>query len=134
MHILPSTVLAFLFRLGLNLLPLSITVLLLLSATDGPAWVRSDWDSGGLSMSVSFVIGVWLEVDTADVLSEVETIRLGTGNSGKKRLEDEAKAIGLDGMACCDDDGWLCYEENCNDWMILTGGELGIEISISDLN
>jgi hypothetical protein len=71
-----------------------------------------------------------------DVLSEVETIGLGgAGNSGeKKRLEDEAKAIGLDGTACCDEDGWLCAEEKSNDWTILTGGELGIEISISDLN
>jgi hypothetical protein len=72
----------------------------------------------------------------ADVLSEVEMIRLGgAGNSGeKKRLEDKAKAISLDGMACCDEDGWLCAEEKSNDWTILTGGELGIEISISDLN
>ena len=101
------------------------------------------------------MIGVQLEVDTvlrtgtelsrtvepevaamADVQSEVEMIRLGSArNSGEnKRLEDKVKAIGLDGMACCDEDGWLCAEEKSNDWMILTGGELCIEISISDLN
>ena len=50
---------------------------------------------------------------TADALSEVETIGLGgAGSSGeKKRLEDEAKAIGFDGPACCNEDGWLCAEE-----------------------
>ena len=106
-------------------------------------------------MFVSFVIGVWLEVDMVlrtgaessrtvepkvaamvDVLSEAETIRLGrAGNSGEnKRLEDKVKAISLDGTACCDEDRWLCAEEKSNDWTILTGGELGIEISISDLN
>jgi hypothetical protein len=70
-----------------------------------------------------------------DVLSEVGTIGLGAGSSGeKKRLEDEVEAISLDGAASCDEDGWLCAEENNNDLMILAGGELGVEISILDLN
>jgi hypothetical protein len=66
----------------------------------------------------------------------VETVGLGgAGSSGeKKRLEDEVEAIGLDGAASCDEDGWLCAEENSNDSTILAGGELGVEISISDLN
>jgi hypothetical protein len=154
-RILPGAAPAFLFRPGLSLSPLSITISLLPSATDGPALVKSDWGSGVLVTCVSFVIGVRLEVDmvsrmdtessravepeaaaTADALSEVETIGLGgAGSSGeKKRLEDEAKAIGFDGPACCDEDGWLCAEEKSNDSTILTGGKLGIEISISDLN
>ena len=75
-------------------------------------------------MSMLCVIGVWFKVDTVlmtgaessravepeaaaveDVLSEVETISLSSaGSSGEeKRLEDEAKAIGLDRAACCDD-------------------------------
>jgi hypothetical protein len=154
-RILPGAAPAFLFRPGLDLSPLSITVSLLLSAADGPASVKFDWGSGALLTSTLFVIGVWLEVDTVsmtgaessraiepeaaaveDVLSEVETIGLGgAGSSGeKKRLEDEVEAIGLDGAASCDEDGWLCAEENSNDSTILAGGELGVEISISDLN
>ena len=148
-RILLGAVPIFLFRLGLDLSPLSITVSLLLSATDGPALVKSDWGFGALLTSVSFVIGVWLKVDTlsrtsaessravepeaataVDVLSEVETTVLGgAGCSGEnKRLEDEAKGISLDGPACCDEDGWLCAEEKSNDLMILPGGELGVEI------
>ena len=154
-RILPGAVPAFLFWLGFTLPSLSIRVLLLPSSTDGPALVKSDWGSGGLSMSASFVIGVRLEFDivlrtgaelsrtlehevaaVADVLFEVETIGLGsTGNSGKKKwLQHEAKAISLDGLAGCDEDGWLCAEEKSEDWMVLTDGELGVEISISDLH
>jgi hypothetical protein len=106
-------------------------------------------------MSVLFMIEVWLEVDmvsvtgaessravdpkvaaVGDVLSEVETISLGSigSSSEKKRLGDEAMAISLDGAACCDEEGWLCSKEKSKDLMILAGGELGVDISISDLN
>jgi hypothetical protein len=94
-RILPGAAPAFLFRPGLGLSPLSITVSLLLSATDGPALAKFDWGSGVLLTCVLFVIRVRLEVDTVlktdnssravepeaaavvDVLSEVETISLG---------------------------------------------------------
>ena len=104
-RILPGAAPAFLFRPGLSLSPLSITVSLFPSATDGPALVKSDWGSGVLVTCVSFVIGVRLEVDmvsrmdtessravepeaaaAADALSEVETIGLGgAGSSGEKK-------------------------------------------------
>jgi hypothetical protein len=66
-------------------------------------------------------------VEPEDVLSEVDMISLGSaGSSGeKKRLEDEAEAISLDSGAggCAPKNG-----------LTILAGELGIEISISDLN
>jgi len=102
---------AFLFQPGLDLSSLSVAISLLLSATDGSAWVKSDWGSSTLLASVLFVVGMRLEVEMVSrtgaessravglkvaavtgVLSEVETISSGgTGSGEKRRLEDEER-------------------------------------------
>jgi len=79
--------------------------------------VLSEVETIGLGGTVPFVIGVRLEVDT--VLRTDESSRAVEPEA----VEPKAAAV-----------GWLCVEEKSTDLTILTGGELGIEISISDLN
>jgi hypothetical protein len=81
--ILPGTAPAFLFWPGLGLSPLSITVLLLLSATNGPALAKSDW--GSVATAIADVFrnnGISVGRNLAKILKIFEEI-------------DEAKSRGL---------------------------------------